>query len=153
MSDRVARTRPGRALGLDLGSRRIGVAVSDSAGTMAVPLTTVARTGDPERDRRRLAELAVEEDAVVVVVGLPLSLDGRRGPAADAAEAEAEALGEALAAHRIPVEVFDERLTTVSAHRALAAGGARERQRRSVVDRSAAAVMLDAWLAARRVRS
>ncbi|MGP0109288.1 MAG: Holliday junction resolvase RuvX, partial [Acidimicrobiales bacterium] len=79
------RLRRGRALGIDLGSRRIGIAVSDSAGTMALPRGTVVRTGDADRDRRALVELVLEAEAVVVVVGLPLSPDGSRGPAATAA--------------------------------------------------------------------
>ena len=80
---------------------------------------------------------------MVVVVGLPLSLDGTRGrAAAEAAEAEAEALGALLGDHHVEVELFDERLTTVTAHQALAAGGTRSRQRRAVVDQTAAAVML-----------
>jgi putative holliday junction resolvase len=83
---------------------------------------------------------------VVVVVGLPLSLDGSEGRAATAAIAEAEALRQLLEGRDIDVELFDERLTTVSAHQALAAGGTRERQRRHVVDQAAAAVMLSAWL-------
>jgi putative Holliday junction resolvase len=139
-------TRPGRAVGIDLGSRRIGIAVTDSAGTMALPRTTLVRSGDIERDRRRLVDLIIEEQAVVVVVGLPLSLDGSRGRAADEAAREAEALEALLAPHRIGVELFDERLTTVSAHQALAAGGAGGRRRRQVVDRAAATVMLSAWL-------
>ena len=141
--------RPGRALGVDLGARRIGLAVSDSAGTLATPRGTLART-DPDRDRRALVERAVEEEVVVVVVGLPLSLDGSRGPAARAAEAEADALAGLLAGHGIRVELFDERLTTVSAHQALTAGGTRGRDQRAVVDQTAAAVMLSAWLDGRR---
>jgi len=142
--------RPGRAVGVDLGARRIGVAVSDSAGTLATPRGTIVRSGDPERDRRALAALAREEEAVVVVVGHPLSLDGTRGPAAVAAEAEAAALEGLLGPHEIRVELFDERLTTVSAHQALTAGGTRGRDQRALVDQTAAAVMLMAWLDGRR---
>jgi len=139
-------TRRGRAVGIDLGSRRIGIAVTDSDGTMALPRTTLDRSGDPERDRRRLVDLILDEQAVVVVVGLPLSLDGTRGRAADGAVVEAESLGALLAPHHIAVELFDERLTTVSAHQALAAGGTGGRRRRQIVDRAAATVMLAAWL-------
>ena len=149
MADRIP-DRPGRAVGVDLGARRIGIAVSDSAGLLATPRGTLARTGDPERDRRALVDLVVEEEAVVVVVGHPLSLDGSRGPAARAAEAEAEALVGMLDAHEVRVELFDERLTTVSAHQALTAGGTKGRDQRAVVDQTAAAVMLMAWLDGRR---
>lgn len=137
-------------MGIDLGTRRIGIAVSDSAGTLATPRGTIVRSGDHERDRRALVALAVEEEAVVVVVGHPLSLDGTRGPAAVAAEAEADALGTLLGPLGIQVELFDERLTTVSAHQALSAGGTKGRNQRAVVDQTAAAVMLMAWLDGRR---
>jgi putative Holliday junction resolvase len=141
-----APTRRGRAVGIDLGSRRIGIAVTDSAGTMALPRTTLRRTRDAEGDRRRLIELILDEEAVVVVVGLPLSLDGSRGRAAMAAVEEASVLRELLEGRNVEVELFDERLTTVSAHQALAAGGTKERDRRHIVDQAAAAVMLAAWL-------
>ena len=142
--------RPGRALGVDLGARRIGIAVSDSAGTLATPRGTLVRSGSVERDRQALVDLVVEEEAVVVVVGHPLSLDGTRGPAARAAEEEAGALAALLDGLGVTVELFDERLTTVSAHQALTAGGTRGRDRRAVVDQTAAAVMLMAWLDGRR---
>jgi putative holliday junction resolvase len=142
--DRPDRRR--RAVGLDLGSRRIGVAVTDSAATVVLPRSTVLRTGHPDRDRQALVDLVLEVDAETVVVGHPLSLDGTRGPAARAVEAEAEALAEALAAHGVELELFDERLTTASAERELASAGLRSRRRRAVVDRSAAAVLLAAWL-------
>jgi putative holliday junction resolvase len=141
-----APTRRGRALGVDLGSRRIGIAVTDSAGTMALPRTTLVRTGDIEGDRRRLVDMAVDDGVVVVVVGLPLSLDGSKGRAAMAAVEEAAVLRGLLEPRGIEVELFDERLTTVTAHQALAAGGADERGRRQIVDQAAAAVMLSAWL-------
>ncbi len=124
--------------------------MSDSAGTIALPRCTVLRTGDPEADRERLVELALEEGAVVVVVGLPLSLDGSRGRAAASAAKEAEALRAALGKRGVDLELFDERLTTVTAHQALATAGTPERDRRDIVDQAAAAVMLTAWLEARR---
>ncbi len=133
-------------MGVDLGARRIGIAVSDTGGTVALPRTTLVRSGDAARDRRRLVSLIVEEEAVVVVVGLPLSLDGSRGPAAVGAADEAAALSVLLEEWGIAVELFDERLTTVTAHQALAAGGTTERGRREIVDQVAAAVMLAAWL-------
>jgi putative Holliday junction resolvase len=132
-----------RALGLDLGARRIGVAVSDRSGTIASPLTVIARAGSRHDDHRRIARVVEEEAAEVVVVGLPLSLDGTLGPAATAAQAEGEELRAVLA---VPVELFDERLTTVSAERALVEARMRREARRRVVDKVAAAVMLQAWL-------
>ena len=133
-------------VGVDLGSRRIGIAVTDSARTMALPRTTLTRTGDRERDRRALVELVLEEEASLVVVGLPLSLDGSHGRAAVEASDEAGELRSLLLPHAIDVELFDERLTTVTAHQALTAGGAGGRARREVVDKAAATVMLGAWL-------
>jgi len=143
-------TPRGRAVGVDLGAKRIGIAVSDSGGLVATPRGTLNRTGDAERDRRALVDLVVEEEAVVVVVGHPLSLDGTRGPAARAAEDEAAALALLLRDRDVVVELFDERLTTVSAHQALRAGGTKGRNQRAVVDQTAAAVMLMAWLDGRR---
>jgi len=144
--------RPGRVLALDLGSKRIGVAVSDATSTLASPLTTVHRRGDRAAEHGAIARLVAEEEAVGVLVGLPLNMDGTRGPAARAAEEEAAALGRLL---EVPVELVDERLTTVTAERVLLGQGKRAPARRRVVDQTAAAVLLQAWLdgaAGRRAR-
>ncbi len=132
-----------RALGVDLGSRRIGVALSNSAGTLATPYDTVERSGDVARDHRRLLELAAEAEVERIVVGLPLSLDGTVGPAAQGVLAEVEQLRSTTS---LPVETYDERLTTVTADRLLRQGGRKGRARRKVVDQTAAAVLLQAWL-------
>jgi putative Holliday junction resolvase len=132
-----------RALGLDLGSRRIGVAVSDSDGRVATPVTTVVRTRDRAGDHRAIADLVAEWEAGIVVVGLPLSLDGSVGPAARGVLDEVEVLEAALA---VPVDTVDERFTTVTAHRQLREQGVKGRDRAAVVDRAAAAVLLQAWL-------
>ncbi len=132
-----------RVVGLDLGSRRIGVAVSDSGGVLATPYSVIERSADVGADRVRIAEVVRDVGAEAVVVGLPLSLDGSRGPAATAAEAEVDALREVL---DVPVEAHDERLSTVSAHRSLAASGLKGAARRKVVDQVAAAVVLQSWL-------
>jgi putative Holliday junction resolvase len=137
-----------RALGLDLGSRRIGVALSSSDGSMATPYEVVTRTRDRAADHRTIARLAQDEGAELLVVGLPLSLDGSDGPAATAARTEA---AELQAATGLPVELWDERLTTVTADRSLAALDLDGRARRRVVDKVAAAVMLQAWLDHRRL--
>jgi putative Holliday junction resolvase len=138
-----------RALGIDLGSKRIGVAVSDRSGTIATPLTVVQRSRSRRADHHRIAELVVEEDAELVVVGLPLALDGSIGRAAQAAIAEAEAMATVVG---VPVETFDERLTTVTADRVLMERGLRADERRRVVDKVAAAVILQHWLDRRRSR-
>jgi putative Holliday junction resolvase len=132
-----------RVVGLDLGERRVGVAVSDSAGLVAVPHAVVERTGDPATDRDAVAAVVRELGAERVVVGLPLSLDGSYGPAARRAERDVAALGEVLT---VPIELADERLSTVTAHRSLAAAGVKSRARRRVVDELAATVVLQAWL-------
>lgn len=132
-----------RALGIDLGSRRVGVAVSDRSGTLASPLVVLQRSGSPGRDHRAIAALVAEEEAEVVVVGLPLNMDGSMGPAARAAVAEAEALATVV---DVPVLTFDERRTTVTAQQAMRAAGTRARDQRGSVDKVAAAVMLQHWL-------
>jgi putative Holliday junction resolvase len=143
-------TAVGRAVGVDLGSKRVGVAVSDPGGILASPYEVLHRTGDPVRDRIRLKAIVDELEAAVVVVGLPLSMDGSVGRAASAALEEAAALADVLAP--VPVETFDERLTTVSADRAMLEGKMNAPARRKVVDKVAAAVMLQAWLDSREAR-
>ena len=133
----------GRALGVDLGSRRIGVAISDPGGILASPLRVLERGADHAADHAALAEIVAETDARVVVVGLPLSLDGRAGPAARVVTEEIAELRAVLA---VPVEDIDERLTTVAAGRALRTAGVRGRDQRRVVDQAAAAVILQSWL-------
>jgi putative Holliday junction resolvase len=132
-----------RVLALDLGSKRIGVAVSDLTGTVASPLTVLTRSRSRRHDHERIAALVRDEEAELVVVGLPISLSGAEGPAARAAKTEAEALATLIA---VPLETFDERLTTVTAERALAEAGVRGRARRQVVDKVAAAVILQSFL-------
>jgi len=132
-----------RVVGLDLGSRRIGVAVSDSRGAVATPYTVLERSGDPDADRLAVAALVGEVEAELVVVGLPLSLDGTMGPAARAAAEEAAAIADVLA---VPVETYDERLTTVTADRSLTQLRMKAGARRRVVDKVAAAVILQSWL-------
>jgi putative holliday junction resolvase len=139
-----------RVAAIDLGSRRIGVAVSDGSGTLASPRCTVERSGDPDADRASVVAVVLEAEARHLVVGLPLSLDGERRRAAVEAEEEAAALRTLLAPAGVEVETFDERLTTVSAERSLADAGRRGRARRKVVDQAAAAVLLQAWLDGRR---
>jgi putative pre-16S rRNA nuclease len=138
-----------RALGLDLGERRVGVALSDSGGVLATPYEVIQRSGDRARDHDRVAALVDETGAEVVVVGLPLSLDGSRGPAAVGVEAEAATLRQRL---DVPVELWDERLSTVEAERRLRAAGTRGKRQRHVVDQVAATVILQSWLDATQSR-
>jgi putative Holliday junction resolvase len=139
----------GRVLGVDLGARRIGLALSDPLGILAGPLEVLQRTGDVAIDHRNILRSAAENEATVIVVGIPLSLaTGRPGPAAQAMLVEVAALADRAAALDPPltVETYDERLTTVTAQRSLATGGVRAKDRRAVVDKVAAAVMLQSWL-------
>ena len=132
-----------RALGLDLGERRVGVAVCDSAGTVATPVETLVRRGDAEADLRAIADQVREWQVEIVVVGLPLSLDGTEGPAATAARTEIDRLGRLLS---VPVVSYDERLTTVIAERSLMEQQMKGPRRRGVVDQVAAAVILQSWI-------
>ncbi|MHB1775124.1 MAG: Holliday junction resolvase RuvX [Acidimicrobiales bacterium] len=142
-------TRAGGAVvALDLGSRRIGVAVTGGR-RLAFPRPAITRSGDRATDLAAIRAVVEESGATVVVVGLPLSLDGGHGPAARRALEETETLGEGLADLGVAVESFDERLTTVSADAALSAAGRSGRERRQAVDSAAAAVLLQAWLDAR----
>ncbi|MEW6473266.1 MAG: Holliday junction resolvase RuvX [Actinomycetota bacterium] len=139
----------GRVLGVDLGARRIGLALSDPLGVLAGPLDVLERTGDRAADHTAILRAARENEARVIVVGVPLSLStGRPGPAAQATLDEVAELADRAAAADPPmaVETYDERLTTVTAQRSLATGGVRARDRRAKIDKVAAAVMLQAWL-------
>ncbi len=137
-----------RVLAIDLGERRIGVALSDASQTLASPLTTVTRSGDPVRDRRAVVDLANEYEASTIVVGMPLSMSGERGKSAQAAADEITEL-QRIAGDSIAVVAIDERLTTVSAQRMLDASGVRRKDQRSRIDQAAATVMLQHYLDAR----
>jgi putative Holliday junction resolvase len=136
------------ALGLDAGSVRVGVAAADPTDTLASPVAVLPRVRARELWDRVRRE-ASERSASVIVVGLPRELDGSEGPAAaDARRLAADAERET----GLPVEMWDERFTSAEAERALIAGGMRRDRRRQTVDGVAAALMLQGWLDARRVR-
>ena len=138
-----------RVLALDVGTRRLGVAVSDAGGTVATPLATLQR-GAAADDAAALAALAVEHGAGTLVVGLPLQLDGDEGTAARFVRDYLHELRPLLPG--LHVELADERLSTVSAERTLVTAGVRRARRREVVDQVAASVFLQTWLDARRHR-
>lgn len=133
----------GRLLGLDLGSRRIGVATCDSAQAVATGVATIRRSGERSADHAEIARLVAEHGAVGVVVGLPLGLSGRPGAAAVAVLDEVDELRSALG---VEVDTVDERFTTVAASSALRAAGRRARRQREVVDQTAAAMLLQTFL-------
>ncbi|HVD16491.1 MAG TPA: Holliday junction resolvase RuvX [Actinomycetota bacterium] len=139
----------GRVLALDVGSRRLGVAVSDPTGTVASPLVTLPRRS-AAADAAALAKLAAEHEAATLVVGLPRTLPGGEGPAARAVRSYVEELGTHLPGLR--VELVDERLSTVAAERAMIEGGVRRAARRAAVDQVAASLFLQVWLDANRER-
>ena len=129
--------RPGVRLGLDPGDARIGVARCDPSGFLATPVETVRRG---RGDLARLARLVAEEGAIEVVVGLPRSLSGGEGPAAAKVRAFASALARRIAP--VPVRLYDERLTTISAEAMLRDRGRKGAKRRAVVDQAAAVLIL-----------
>lgn len=142
----VSAAMKGRVLGLDLGERRIGLAISDEEGRFAFPAGHHERAG-LGKDLEVLRVLAAEQGVVRIVVGLPLLLSGREGQGAFAAREFAAALGAATA---LPVELVDERLTTREAERVLReAPGKARRGRKQVIDSMAATLLLRGWLDAR----
>ena len=132
-----------RALGLDLGTKRIGVAVSDSEGLLATPIEVIVRRKDAHQDHLAVVELVKEWEVNIVVVGMPYSLDGQEGPMAQKTLEEVKSLSDILP---VPVVTYDERLTTVTAERSLREQGVSSKEGRKVIDQLAAAVLLQAWL-------
>lgn len=138
-----------RVLGIDLGDRYVGLALTDALGMTAQPLSTLGRKGG-QGDVKALAELCREHEVSRVVVGLPLNMDGSEGPRARGAREFAKLIEAGLG---LPVELWDERLTTVSAERALIDADLSRKRRREVVNHVAAALILEGWLAAHTARS
>lgn len=143
----------GRRLGIDVGTVRIGVASSDRDATLATPVETVYRATRVEDledgpDVDRLLELVAEYQAVEVVVGLPRDLKGNGSRSVTEAQSIARRLRGRL--RDVPVRLADERLTTVTAGRALRASGRNSRKGRAVIDQAAAVEILQTWLDARR---
>ena len=143
----------GRRLGVDVGKVRVGVAVSDPDGILATPLVTVARDmgaapGAVPGDIAELVRLVGEHEAVQIVVGLPVRLNGDEGAAAIDIRAYAGRLAEAVG--EVPVVLADERMSTVVATRRLAERGVRGKRQRAVVDQAAAVEILQSWLDAQR---
>jgi len=136
-----------RLLGIDLGSKRIGVAVSDRSGTIASPLIVINRARTQRLDHEEIARLVVEEEAEGVVVGLPLNMDGTEGSAAVAARQEVDRMAKVVG---VPVYLHDESRSTVQADQSMAQRNMNAIDRRAVVDKVAAAFILQSWLDAHR---
>jgi len=136
-----------KRLALDVGDRRVGVAVSDATGLIAAPLTVIRRKSKAE-DFARIARLVREQTAGEVIVGLPLNADGSSGPQARRVERYAAALEQALRAEGldVPVRFWDERMSTRRAQEAMIAAGRKARHRRAHIDAAAAAVILQDYL-------
>jgi putative Holliday junction resolvase len=132
---------------VDVGTVRVGVSASDPGGVLAMPVGTLRRDVSDNSDISRLAELVVERRAVAVVVGLPRTLAGEEGPAAQQARAYARQLSDRISP--VPVRLVDERLTTAAAHRRMAERGLSSRARRDIVDQEAAVQILQHALDAR----
>jgi len=134
-----------RIIGIDPGERRVGVAVADPTGTIASPDRFIDRTKENVVDA--IARMCADLDVSLVVVGLPIGLDGREGAAADAARRLGADITDGV---DVDVVFHDERFTTVTADQALISGGVRRRERKDKRDQVAAAVMLQAFLDSRR---
>lgn len=148
---RTPSPRPtGRVLGIDVGTVRVGLALSDPTGTLASPLETLKRAKDGS-DLDRLVGLVVEHEVTEVVVGEPVHLSGASGASAADAGAYAQALADRIP--DVPVQLIDERLSTVTAASHLREGGIDGRKQRSVIDQAAAVVILQQFLDGRRARS
>ncbi|WP_262283851.1 Holliday junction resolvase RuvX [Micromonospora sp. MA102] len=152
----MAELSRGVRLGVDVGQVRVGVARSDPHGVLATPLVTLARdlTTGPDAvptDIAELVRLAAEHEAVEIVVGLPVNLAGKHGPAAANVSAYAARLADVMGS--IPVTLTDERMSTVVASRRLAERGVRGKRQRAVVDQAAAVEILQSWLDAQRRRT
>ena len=136
----------GRALGVDYGTKRVGIAVSDALGIAASAVEVIEET-DPGIAAKRVAAIAKEKDAKVLVVGMPVNMDGSEHASAPRVRAFADLCAKASS---LPVEFVDERLTTRQAERAMWDAGLTHKGRKSRVDKVAAALLLQAWLDARR---
>ena len=136
-------TLRGRRIGIDVGSVRVGVALSDPYGWIASPLLTLPRDRGAA-DQRRIADLVREHEVVEVIVGLPVHLSGAQGGASVDATAYADAVATLI--EPVPVRLIDERLSTRAASAVLAARGLDSRAQRPLVDQTAAAIILQSWL-------
>jgi putative Holliday junction resolvase len=139
----------GRILALDYGERRIGVALSDPLRVMASALFTLTRESQ-SRDLAALRAVVEEHEVRRIVVGLPLAMDGTRTPMTEKAEQFAAKVGRSTG---LPVDTWDERLTTAQATRTLIEADVRRARRREVVDQVAAVILLQSYLDARQLRS
>lgn len=132
-----------RYMGLDVGDKTIGVAISDELGMTANPVTTIQRTGSIKREIGEVRKLAEENNVGRIVVGMPLMLDGSIGVQAEKVQTFIEEMRKRI---RIPIVTWDERLTTVEVERILIASDQSREQRKKVIDKMAASVLLRSYM-------
>ena len=132
-----------RVIGIDLGSKRIGIALSDSDLTVATPLDVVERSGNVEKDHIAILKITDEWEVQKIIVGLPISLDGTLGPSAQSVMDEIKKLKNVT---DIPIETHDERFTTVTAEQILLQQNVKRDKKKRVIDKVAAAIILQGWI-------
>ena len=132
-----------RVIGIDLGSKRIGIALSDSDLTVATPLDVVERSGNVGKDHIAILKITDEWEVQKIIVGLPVSLDGTLGPSAQSVMDEIKMLGGVT---DIPIETHDERFTTVTAEQILLQQNVKRDKKKRVIDKVAAAIILQGWI-------
>lgn len=132
-----------RVIGIDLGSKRIGIALSDSDLTVATPLDVVERSGNVEKDHIAILKITAEWEVQKIIVGLPISLDGTLGPSAQSVMDEIKML---RGVTDIPIETHDERFTTVTAEQILLQQNVKRDKKKRVIDKVAAAIILQGWI-------
>ena len=132
-----------RVIGIDLGSKRIGIALSDSDLTVATPLDVVERSGNVEKDHIAILKITDEWEVQKIIVGLPISLDGTLGPSAQSVMDEIKML---RGVTDIPIETHDERFTTVTAEQILLQQNVKRDRKKRVIDKVAAAIILQGWI-------
>ncbi|MDG2300431.1 MAG: Holliday junction resolvase RuvX [Acidimicrobiales bacterium] len=132
-----------RVLGIDIGSKKVGLAISNKEMSVATPLSVILRNSNIAQDHEEIKDIAQEWEVELLVVGLPRSLDGGIGPAAESILQEIKHLRKNTG---IPVETYDERFTTVTAQQVLREQGVSEKNQRNLIDQVAASIILQAWL-------
>ena len=132
-----------RVIGIDLGSKRIGIALSDSDLTVATPLDVIERSGNVENDHIAILKITDEWEVKRIIVGLPISLDGTLGASAQSVIDEISRLGNLT---DIPIETHDERFTTVTAEQILLQQNVKRDKKKRVIDKVAAAIILQGWI-------
>ena len=139
-----------RAVGVDLGSKRIGISTSDASGTLASPHSVIQRGGSRSVDHLAIKSIVEEYEAEVVVVGLPVSMNGQMLQAAQLVLSEVEQISQVVG---VSVVTFDERKSTVTADELLMQNNLTAQERRKIIDKIAATVILQGWLDRRKIQN